>query len=245
MRLASRIPPAAFALCLTAIAASAVAQSSPPPDSPGGQRRQRQKAEAAQPVQAVSLSDLYRGVACQAAADPASLESMLATAPFSTAERDEAGRILRLVQRCQRGTAGTSTSSVLLRGVIAETLLESRFPSAQAARTPAVAVAPLLIVAAATTRPNATSLAPAYALAQCTAERHGDPVRIFLTSDPGTPAEQTAFGVLNPSLAACISGSAALNLDLRTLRGVLAESLYRWSVVQRDGPGAPFAAAAR
>lgn len=242
-RLASRIRRSTCALCLAVIAASAAGQSAPPADNQGGQRRQRQNAQAAQPAQAVSLSDLYRGVACQAAADPASLEAMLATAPFSAGERDEAGRVLRLVQRCQRGAGGTSTSSVLLRAVIAETMLESRFPSPQAARTPAVGVAPLLNLAAATTRANAATLAPAYALAQCTAERRGDAVRAFLASDPGTPAEQAAFGVLNPALAACISGSAALNVDLRTLRGVLAESLYRWSVVQRDGAAAPFAAA--
>ena len=193
------------------------------------------------PAAAVGLGALYQGVACQAGANAASLEAMLATAPYSAQEREQASSILRLVQRCQRGTGGMSANSVILRGVIAETLLESRFPTAPAARSPVVAVAPLLNVQAATTRQDAATLAPAYTLAQCTAERQGDAVRTFLASDPGTPAEQAAFGALNPALASCISGSATLNIDLRTLRGVLAESLYRWSVVQRDGPAAPYA----
>jgi hypothetical protein len=235
-----------LALFVALLPGAALAQyGSPPPDTQGGNRRQRQQVQNQAPAAAVDLPSLYRGVACQAGANAASLEPMLATAPYSAQEREQAAAALRLIQRCQRGTGGMSTSSLLLRAVIAETLLESRFPTPQAARSPAVAVALLLNVQAATTRPNAASIAPAYALAQCTAERHQDAVRTFLASDPGTPAEQTAFGVLNPALASCISGSATLNVDLRTLRGVLAESLYRWSVVQRDGPAAPYAAPAQ
>lgn len=231
-----------IALCAVSLPAAAIAQSAPPPDSQGGNRRQRQNAQNQAPAAPVDLASLYRGVACQAGADAASLEAMLATAPYSAQEREQAAAILRLVQRCQRGTGGMSANTVTLRGVIAETLLESRFPAAQAARSPAAAAAPLLDVTAATTRPDAASLASAYALIQCTAERHGDAVRTFLASDPGTPAEQAAFGVLNPSLASCATGSTNLNVDMRTLRGALAESLYRWSVVQRDGASAPYAA---
>jgi len=234
-----------LALLAFLLPSAAVAQSAPPPDTQGGNRRQRQRqqaqAQAQAPAAAVGLGPLYQGVACQAAANAASLEPMLATAPYSSQEREQASAILRLVQRCQRGTSGMSANSVMLRGVIAEILLETRFPTAQAARSPAVAAAPLLNVAAATTRQDAASLAPAYALVQCTAERHGDAVRTFLASDPGTPAEEAAFGVLNPSLASCATGATTLNIDLRTLRGSLAESLYRWSVVQRDGAAAPYA----
>ena len=135
-----------------------------------------------------------------------------------------------------------TASSVQLRSIIAGTLYETRFPTVQPARTPALAAAPLLKVDEATTRPNAAALAPAYAMAACVAANHADPARALLASEPATPAEQAAFTALNPSLGRCITGSPELNIDLRTLRGVIAESLYRWSVVQRDGAAAPFAA---
>lgn len=234
-----------LALLSGLLSTTAVAQYGvPPPDTQGGARRQGNQAQSQRqaPAAAVGLAALYQGVACQAGANAPSLDPMLATAPYSAQEREQAAAILRLVQRCQRGTSGMSANSVTLRGVIAETLLETRFPAAQAARTPAVATAPLLNVQAATTRPDAASLAPAYALVQCTAERQGDAVRTFLASDPGTPAEQTALGALNPALVSCATGSLTLNIDMRTLRGALAESLYRWSVVQRDGATAPYAA---
>ena len=74
---------AILVLCSAVLAASAAGQSTPQADDHGGNRRQRQKAQQPQQAaQAVGLADLYRGVACQAAADPASLEPILLTAPF-------------------------------------------------------------------------------------------------------------------------------------------------------------------
>lgn len=237
---------ALFALVSLLLPSAALAQSAPPPDTSGGDRRQRQETanQSQAPAAPVALADLYRGVACQVGTDAASLEPMLATSPFSAQERETAGAMLRLVQRCQRGSGRMSASSVLLRSVIAETLLETRFATPQAAATPPVAMKPLLDVAAATTRPDAASLAPAYAVAQCTAARRPDAIRTFLATEAGSPAEQAAFPALSPALASCITGSPALNIDLRTLRGALAESLYRWSAAQRDGAASPYAATA-
>ena len=240
-----KAPAVALFAMLVALPAPAAAQygSSAPPPPPPEPRGQQQQAPA-QPPAPAAVSDLHRGAACQVGREAASVEPMLATAPYSADERTEAVRVLRLLQRCLRLTAPISTSTAVLRGVIAEALYESRFATPQAARAPPLSAKPLLQVELATTRADAATLAPAYALAECTAARHGEPVRALLATEPGSAAAEAAFQALNPAFVSCVTGDTRLNVDGRTLRGMLAEMLYRWSVVQRDGPTSPLAAAA-
>jgi hypothetical protein len=231
------------AVLIALLPAVATAQDALPPEDRPIDARWRAQRNPAAPATPVTRADLIRGVACQLAADAASLEPMLASAPYSEAERAEAARILALVQRCI-GLRGPLTAlSAALRGTIAEAVYESRFATPQAARSPEPGVKPLLAVEAATTRPDAATLAPAYAMAHCAAARHGAEVRALLATDPNTPEEQAAFAALNPAFGRCAIGGGAITIDGRTLRGVLAESLYRWSIVQRDGPASPLAAA--
>lgn len=236
MKLAHRALAAALAL-LAALPAPAAAQSIPmtEPHVSARRRAQTQSPAAAQ-------ADLPRAIGCQIRVDAAALEPMLATSPYSTEEAGAAARILPLLQQCLRSRTAIAATPVALRGAIAEALYESRFATAQAARGPAVGVAPLLRVEAATANREGAALAPMYAMAQCTAARHGEPVRALLATDPGTPAAQAAVQALNPAFVDCARGIGNLNVDGRILRGVLAESLYRWSVVQRDGPASSWAA---
>ncbi|MEA3047999.1 MAG: hypothetical protein QOJ53_2331 [Sphingomonadales bacterium] len=228
------------AALLALLPVPAAAQSIPPEERPIDARRRAQHAPAAAPV---TRADLIRGVACQLGADAASLEPMLATAPYSEAEGAQAARILPLVQECIGLRASLAGLAPALRGAIAEAFYESRFATPQPARSPEPGVKPLLVVEAATARPDAATLAPAYAMAHCTAARNGAEIRALLATDPNTPEEQTAFAALNPAFGRCAAGGGAITIDSRTLRGVLAESLYRWSIVQRDGAASPLAAA--
>jgi hypothetical protein len=228
------------AALLALLPVPAAAQSVPPEERPIDARRRAQNAPPAAPI---TRADLIRGVACQLAADAASLEPMLASAPYSAAEAAEAARILPLVQRCIGLRASLTGLAPALRPAIAEAFYESRFATPQPARSPEPGVKPLLVVEAATTRADAATLAPAYAMAQCTAARHGAEVRALLATDPNTAEEQAAFAALNPAFGQCATGGGAITIDGRTLRGVLAESLYRWSIVQRDGATSPLAAA--
>jgi hypothetical protein len=212
-------------------------QVPPPPPEPRGRQA------PAEPATPAAAADLQRGAACQVERGAASVETLLATAPFSAEERTEAVRVLRLIQRCLRSSVAISTSAVLLRGVIAEVLYESRFATAQAALAPPVSARPLFRAELATTRADAATLAPAYALAECTAARHGELVRGLLATEPGSAEAQSTFQALNPAFVSCVTGDTRFNVDGRTLRGILAEMLYRWSVVQRDGPTSPLAAA--
>ena len=67
----------------------------------------------------------------------------------------------------------------------------------------------------------------------------------MLATDPRTPEETAALTALHPDFQACVPrGTTQLSYDPRFMRGFLAEALYRWSVVQRDGPTSPLAAPA-
>ena len=67
----------------------------------------------------------------------------------------------------------------------------------------------------------------------------------MLAAEPGSEAEMTALTALFPVFGACRpSGSPQLRMDRGAIRAILAESLYRWSVVQRDGPNSAWAAPA-
>jgi len=206
------------------------------------------RARNASPGVAATRADLLRGISCQLAADPASLEPILAAAPYSEREAAESARILPLLRRCITGRATFVTPPPALRGAIAEAFLKARFATPQAARSPALVAKPQLDVAAATTRPDAATLVTSYGMAQCMAASHAGEVRALLATEPGTPAEAGMFNTtLAPLLGPCAAsagGTGEVRVDGRTLRGILAESLYRWSVVQRDGAASPWAAPA-
>jgi hypothetical protein len=231
---------------VTAMPASAPAQSVPVEDNPM-QAHRRAQARGEQPGQAQAAStraDLIRAVGCQLSADPAPLEALLATAPYSAQEAAAGEALMPHLRSCNSNHA-FSTPVAAVRGAVAEAMVKARFATPQAAHSPAVGVKPLLDVAAATTRPDAASLVTSYGMADCMGATQSEPVRALLATDPGTPAEATMFNTtLGPLLGRCAAtagGTGQISVDGRTLRGILAESLYRWSVVQRDGATSPWA----
>lgn len=235
----------ALVTALTAIPAPAAAQNAPPPEDNPLQARRRGQAQGQQAQQAASTrADLIRAVECQRAADAAPLDALLATSPYSAQEATAAEALMPRLRACNSNRAfGTPVAAV--RGTVAEALLKARFAAPQAARAPAANARPLLDVAAATTRTDAATLVTSYGMADCMGATQGEQVRALLATDPGTPAEAAYFNqTLAPLLGRCAAtagGSGQISVDARTLRGILAEALYRWSVVQRDGPASPFA----
>ena len=234
----------AAATIVTAMPAPALAQDSAPQENPM-QARRRAQAHGEQTAQAASTrADLIHAVDCQLRADPAPLEALLATAPYSAQEATAAETLMPLLRRCNSNRAFT-TPAPAVRGAVAEAMLKARFASPQAARSPALAAKPLLDLAAATTRPDAATLVTSYGMADCMGATQGAQVRALLATDPGTPAEASFFNAtLAPLLGRCAAtagGSGQISVDARTLRGILAEALYRWSVVQRDGPSSLWA----
>ena len=235
---------ATFALALPAAAAG---QYGPPAEAPASaqphpapNRGQPGGDEAASGP--ATAPELIAAAACVIARSQTAGDAMFATAPFTAGERQRAARLLGDMGHCAH-REGMASSATLIRGAIAEAALEARFPTPQPARDPAVDAAPLLRVDLATTIADAATLAPAFAMAECTVRQHPELVRALLASEPASAAAGAAMSALNPAFVACVTPGAQINVDGRTLRGMLAEILYRWSVVQRDGPASAWAAA--
>jgi len=217
---------------LPAPLAAQYGQSSPPPqDVPRASSSDSDRAPAA-----ATHAGVLRAASCLLGRDAAAGNALLATGPYSPEERQEAVRTLRAADRCVRGRGSLATSPLLLRGALAETLYEAQFAQPPAVRTPPAAAAPF--------RPGASrqDMVSAFALADCAAARQPDLVRALMATEPETDVEGAALQALNPVFGQCVTPGATLNVDRGSIRAILAESLYRWAVVQRDGAASPFAA---
>ena len=186
---------------------------------------------------------VLRAAACAIASDASGGSALLATVLRSSEERRQAVIFLRAARRCGNLPRQVATSASTLRGAVAESLYEAQFTAAAAARAPTLTVAPMTRPAA-SDDPSVAGLGPAIALSECAAARSPETIRALLAAEPMTPGEQAAFASLNPAFVSCLPAGSQLNVDARGLRSLLAEALYRWSVVQRDGPTSPWAAAA-
>jgi len=241
------LPPlacAGAAILLAATPLRAQYGSAPPPAPPPQIPRGDAQSSAA-PAGPATAAQLHAGAACLIARNANAADPLLATAPYSAAERQQAVRVLGEMQRCTRPRQTFTTSAVMIRGALAEAVYEARFTAPQAARSPALAAKPLLQPSEVASGTDAASLAAGYALAECTAAVHPELVIAYLQTEPATPAAGAALQALNPAFVGCVTGppGSQISLDGRTIRGLLAEDLYRWSVVQRDGPASPLAAA--
>ena len=205
-------------------------------------------AAAQRPAAGGASSGVVAAVECLARRDINTYATLLRTAPYSAAERLEVQRLMPLLQRCRQGHEDDAFAASVpqLRAAVAGYLYARDFATAPAPRTPPLASAPLLQPAQARNPTDVQPLAATFALFDCVTAAHPDLVRAYLATAPASPEEQTAFRTLTPGMVACLppGGSHQLALGGAALRGVLAEMLYRWSAVQRDGPSSPFAAPA-
>lgn len=205
-------------------------------------------AAAQQPAAGGASSGVVTAVACLGHRDINTYAALLRTPPYSAAERLEVQRLMPLLQRCREGGGDEAFSASVpqLRAAVASYLYARDFAAAPAARSPALAPAPLLQPGQARNPAEVAPLAPTFALFDCVTAAHPDLVRAYLATAPASPEEQAGFRALTPGLVACLppGGSHQLALGGAALRGVLTEMLYRWSAVQRDGASSPYASAA-
>jgi hypothetical protein len=234
-----------FLIALSAPAAAQYGGSAPPAaPPPSAAPRGDQPASAPTPPAATPLPDVLRAIACAVGRDANLATAVLAAQPRSTDERDKVTGLLRTGQRCLRQREAIATSPMFARGAAAEAIYETQFATPATARTPALGAAPLPRPAPSTEEIVAI-LAPMYALVDCAMPRAPDLVRALLATEPRSAEEASALTALNPALIACVpAGTTQLNIDPRVMRAFFAEAIYRWSVVQRDGPASPWAAAA-
>jgi hypothetical protein len=233
----------ASAMLAAALPAPASAQyGQPPPPPPQSMPGHGGSAPAASAAAAPATApEVIAAATCVIGRNATTGDALFATAPFSAAERQQAERLLGDMRRCVRHPRMVS-SAAMIRGAFAEAAVEVGFPTPQAPRNPPLDAAPL----ARPTEGDAAFLAqigPMYQLADCATPRHPDLARFVLATDPGTPAEAAAVAALNPTFIACVPAGSQLRIDPRFMRFMFAEALYRWSVVQRDGPASLWAAA--
>ncbi|MEA3014785.1 MAG: hypothetical protein QOD42_3330 [Sphingomonadales bacterium] len=231
---------------LAAGATPAAAQygSAPPPPSVTPRGGAAPPAAPAAPLVAAAPAEVLRAAICVVGRDADAGHALLATIPFSPEERTQAGALARAAQRCLRLAAPLATTNYSFRGAVAEAVYESRFATPPAARAPALGAAPLPRPAAGTDAHTVEVLAPMYALVDCATPRQPALVRALLATEPRSPEETAALAALTPTFVACVPAGTQLRIDPRVMRNLFAEALYRWSVVQRDGPPSPWAAAA-
>ncbi|MGQ0559824.1 MAG: hypothetical protein ACT4OE_09610 [Sphingosinicella sp.] len=203
----------------------------PPPSVPQTDRAQ----PAAQQAQPTSQAEVIRAAACLVGQNAGPGSALLATAPYSAPERQQAAIVLRDAQRCGDARARRPPSALITRGAGAEARYERDFPPAQAAAPPPATVPPAFRTAEATA-PNAAAAGPQFALAECAAARRPDLARTYLATDAGTPVESAALREVNRgALAPCVPAElrGRLALDPLGIRAMVAEALYRWSLAQR------------
>ena len=240
----SLIASAALALAIPGAASAQYGQPTPqPPQSMPGHGQEEHRGSQAAPASAAlaAANDVIAAAACMVGHNQAAGDALLATVPYSAAERAQAVRLLGEMRRCTHGPQIVSTPEVI-RGAFAEAGVETVFATPPAARSPALAASPL-------TRPTEVeaaylaAISPMYQLADCATPREPALARAVLATAPGSAEEGTAVAALYPTFQACVAPGSSLRIDHRIMRRLFAEALYRWSLVQRDGPASPFAAA--
>jgi hypothetical protein len=232
-----------LAAALTAPAAAQYGQPNPSPPQmmPGHGQNESSGTAPAAPTAPASASDATAAAACVIGRNATAGNAIFATPPFSAAERAEATRLLNDMRRCSHHPQMVS-SPTIIRAAFAEASVETVFPTAPAARNPALGAAPL-------TRPTdgdaafLAQVAPMYQLVDCATPREPALARAILATDPGTPGESAAIAALNPTFVSCVAPGSRISIDPRLMRFMFAEALYRWSVVQRDGAASAWAAA--
>ena len=230
-------------VCFAAVLAAATpasAQYGSPPTPPREVPRGNPESQPSAPATQTAPAEVLRAAACAIGRDTNSGTALLATVPRSTEERTQAVALLRAAQRCLRLREPIATSALAARGAVAEALYEAQFPAPAAARSPALGAAPLPRPAASGEEVVAI-LAPMYGLVDCSTPRQPDLIRALLSTEPRTPEESTALTAFNPAFIACVPAGTQMRIDPRVMRSFFAEALYRWSVVQRDGPASPWA----
>lgn len=73
--------------------------------------------------------------------------------------------------------------------------------------------------------------------ADCVARGQPGSVHALIGSAPGSAAETSAFGALNPAFSACLTNSVTLKFSKMSLRGVLGEVMYRIRTMPTQAAG--------
>lgn len=190
---------------------------------------------------AESIPAVRSATICIAKREPRAVAQLVSTTPFSAEEKKRAGKLLEVIDYCTNDDS-VMRSSLRFRSAATEWLYEKEFGSPPSPRQPAAATGAILPASAANS-PESAAFAPIFAAAQCAVAAKPEEVDAILDTEPSSDRETDAINGLGEVLTQCV-GAGKIHTDRETLRGALAEALYRWSVVQRGGASSDWAAAA-
>ena len=155
-------------------------------------------------------------------------EKLLEATPESSAEASiRWGPIKARLDQCSQ--MYMAATGVVLRGALAQVLYEDRFGPNPPALAGAAAPPPFDWPAKGQT---AAQLATIYDFAGCVVAADPAGARNLVLAIPGSDDESTALNALRPRFAPCLVKDVTFNTNRETLRAVITESLYRWSLAQ-------------
>jgi hypothetical protein len=178
-----------------------------------------------------TLPRLYQLGRCIAERAGTASEKLLASIPES---REEAGIVYGPIaaRLAQCSGSGVEVTNALLRGAIAQALYDRHFGAGVASAGTPVAVPPLDWSGNVT---SAATLAPVYDLGRCAVATDPQAVERLAASQPASSDEGARLGELMPKLKPCLDRGITFTTNRETLRAILVESLYKWSLAQRAG----------
>ncbi|MEA3036043.1 MAG: hypothetical protein QOH04_1808, partial [Sphingomonadales bacterium] len=128
--------------------------------------------------------------------------------------------------------SGVEVTNALLRGAIAQALYDKHFGAGIAPAAAPIAVPPLDWSGNSAT---AATLAPVYNLGRCAVATDPQGVQRLAATQPASADEGARLGELMPKLKPCLDRGITFTTNRETLRAILIESLYKWSLAQRNG----------
>src|SRR4051812_6573810 len=188
-----------------------------------------------------TLPLLYRLGRCIAERAGSASEKLLASIPES---RDEArivyGPIAARLAQCAGN--GVEVTNALLRGAIAQALYDRHFGAGVVPAGTPVALPPLDWSG---NGASAASLVPEYDLGRLAVATDPQAARRLAATQPASADEGARLGELMPKLKPCLDRGITFTTNRETLRAILVESLYKWSLAQRPGTALAGAAGRR
>lgn len=193
-------------------------------------------------VNAAARADTYAVIqrfgACIVNADAKGSMALLITNPGTDVGYQALNKLKPLLPNCLvkasegtglYGTLNLQIPTPVLRGAIAATLYRqqfaSKFPSALTKPAGVSSIMPPT-----ESDPKAAQWTSWYAFTQCVTEAAPEDVRQLIMTKPSSDEEAAALSRLNVFMPACVAAGSTVKTDRNSLRFILADSLYRWSI---------------
>ena len=205
---------------------------------------EEEQADAASRVETFAVVERFG--ACIVKANAKGSMALLMTNPGTDTGYQALNKLKPLLPNCLEqaslgtelyGTLNLQISTPVLRGAIAATLYRLQFGNRPPAALPKPA-AVALIMPPEESDPKSAQWTAWYSFTQCLTEVRPEEVRQFVFSKPNSNEEAAALTQLSEFMPPCVSTGTTVKTNRNSLRFILADSLYRWSITAAQSAGA-------